>query len=129
MTAQSIKYLLTCARQKLDDSPSAGIDSEVLLAHVLETGRSFLYANPELELPRQRVKAFRRLVTRRAKGEPVAYLTGSCEFWSLRLDISPAVLIPRPETELIDECHGASPFVFVMRQDGCIRYLDLYDGV
>ena len=103
MTAQSIKYLLTCARQKLADSPSAGIDSEVLLSHVLETGRSFLYANPELELPRQRVKAFKRLVTRRAKGEPIAYLTGTCEFWSLQLDVSPAVLIPRPETELLVE--------------------------
>lgn len=113
MTAQNIKYLLTCARQKLADSPSAGIDSEVLLAHVLETGRSFLYANPELELSRQRVKAFKRLLMRRAKGEPVAYLTGSCEFWSLPLEVNPAVLIPRPETELLVETalqqipHGA----------------------
>lgn len=103
LTTHNIKYLLTCARQKLADSPSGGIDSEVLLAHVLETERSFLYANPELELPRQRVKAFGRLVKRRAKGEPVAYLTGCCEFWSLRLDVSPAVLIPRPETELLVE--------------------------
>jgi len=103
LTAQNIKYLLTCARQKLADSSSAGIDSEVLLAHVLETARSFLYANPELELPRQRVTAFKRLVTRRAKGEPVAYLTGCCEFWSLPLEVNPAVLIPRPETELLVE--------------------------
>ena len=103
MTAQNIKYLLMCARQKLADSPSAGIDSEVLLAHVLDTGRSFLYANPELELPRQRVMAFKRLIKRRAKGEPVAYLTGCSEFWSLALEVNSAVLIPRPETELLVE--------------------------
>jgi release factor glutamine methyltransferase len=103
LTAQNINYLLTCARQKLAGSPSAGIDSEVLLAHVLDTGRSFLYANPELELPRHRVMAFKRLIKRRAKGEPVAYLTGRCEFWSLPLEVNPAVLIPRPETELLVE--------------------------
>ena len=103
MTAKNIQYLLACGRQKLTDTPSAGIDAEVLLAHVLETGRSFLYANPELELPRQRITAYKRLITRRARGEPIAYLTGSCEFWSLSLQVSPAVLIPRPETELLVE--------------------------
>jgi len=103
VTTQNIKYLLTCARQKLADSPSASIDAEVLLAHVLETTRSFLYTNPELELPRQRLAAFKQLLKRRVKGEPIAYLTGSCEFWSLPLSVSPAVLIPRPETELLVE--------------------------
>ncbi len=103
MTSQNIKNLLADARQKLADSPSAGIDAEVLLASVLETTRSFLYANPELEPPHQRIVAFRRLVKQRAHGQPVAYLTGTCEFWSLQLEVSPAVLIPRPETELLVE--------------------------
>lgn len=103
MTSHSIKNLLADARQKLAGSPSAGIDAEVLLAFVLETGRSFLYANPELQPPHQRVVAFRRLVGQRAKGHPVAYLTGYCEFWSLQIKVSPAVLIPRPETELLVE--------------------------
>jgi release factor glutamine methyltransferase len=103
LTSQNIKNLLAEARQKLADSPSAGIDAEVLLAFVLETARSFLYANPELEPPHQRVTAFKRLVAQRAKGHPVAYLTGHCEFWSLRFTVSPAVLIPRPETELLVE--------------------------
>ncbi|MCW8926835.1 MAG: peptide chain release factor N(5)-glutamine methyltransferase [Xanthomonadales bacterium] len=103
MTTNNIQYLLSCARQKLAGNPSASIDAEVLLAHVLETGRSFLYANPELDLPRNRTVAFKRLVAQRAQGHPIAYLTGSCEFWSLQLDVNPAVLIPRPETELLVE--------------------------
>jgi len=103
LTANNIQYLLACARQKLAFNPSARVDAEVLLAHVLETGRSFLYANPELDLPRKRAVAFKRLVAQRAQGHPIAYLTGSCEFWSLQLDVNPAVLIPRPETELLVE--------------------------
>jgi len=73
------------------------------LAHVLETSRTFLYANPELELPQIRCEAFKKLIKHRAQGQPVAYLTGRSEFWSLPLKVSPAVLIPRPETELLVE--------------------------
>jgi len=73
------------------------------MAHVLESTRSFLYANPELELPRKRSETFKKLVKQRAYGEPIAYLTGNCEFWSLPLKVNPAVLIPRPETELLVE--------------------------
>ena len=101
--AHSIKNLLTGARQKLADSPSARFDAEILMAHVLESTRSFLYANPELELPQNRAEAFKKLIKQRALGQPVAYLTGSSEFWSLPLKVSPAVLIPRPETELLVE--------------------------
>ncbi len=73
------------------------------MAHVLDSTRSFLYANPELELPNKRSEAFKRLVRKRTHGQPIAYLTGKSEFWSLPLSISPAVLIPRPETELLVE--------------------------
>ena len=73
------------------------------MAHVLESTRSFLYANPELELPRKRSETFKKLVKQRALGQPVAYLTESSEFWSLPLRVSPAVLIPRPDTELLVE--------------------------
>ena len=73
------------------------------MAHVLETSRSFLYANPELELPNLRSEVFKKLIRQRATGQPIAYLTGTCEFWSLPLKVSPAVLIPRPETELLVE--------------------------
>jgi len=73
------------------------------MAHVLESTRSFLYANPELELPYRRSENFKKLVKQRALGEPIAYLTGNCEFWSLPLEVSSAVLIPRPETERLVE--------------------------
>jgi release factor glutamine methyltransferase len=101
--ADRIKQLLAMAREKLADSPSARFDAEILMAHVLESKRSFLYANPELELPYSRSEAFRKLVRQRAAGQPVAYLTGSAEFWSLPLRITPAVLIPRPDTESLVE--------------------------
>ena len=94
---------MTIAHQKLADSSSARFDAEILLAHVLESTRSFLYANPELELPRKRAESFKKLVKQRALGQPVAYLTESSEFWSLPLRVSPAVLIPRPDTELLVE--------------------------
>lgn len=73
------------------------------MAHVLESTRSFLYANPELELPDSRRDAFIKLVKRRLAGEPVAYLTGCSEFWSLPLMVNQAVLIPRPDTERLVE--------------------------
>lgn len=73
------------------------------MAHVLESTRSFLYANPELELPRKRSETFKKLVKQRAQGQPIAYLTESSEFWSLALKVNPAVLIPRPDTELLIE--------------------------
>jgi len=101
--AQRIKNLLAMAREILADSPSARFDAEILLAHVLESKRSFLYANPELELPHRRSEAFKKLVRQRATGQPVAYLTESVEFWSLPLRITPAVLIPRPDTECLVE--------------------------
>lgn len=73
------------------------------MAHALESTRSFLYANPELELPHRRAENFKKLIKQRALGEPIAYLTGCSEFWSLPLGVSAAVLIPRPETEQIVE--------------------------
>jgi release factor glutamine methyltransferase len=94
---------LTIARQKLADSPSARFDAEILMAHALDSTRSFLYANPELELPRNRAETFKKLIKQRALGQPVAYLTGSSEFWSLPLKVTPDVLIPRPDTELLVE--------------------------
>ena len=94
---------MTRANLKLADSPSARFDAEILLAHALECTRSFLYANPELELPGFRCETFKKLVKLRAQGHPIAYLTESSEFWSLPLKVNPDVLIPRPDTELLVE--------------------------
>jgi release factor glutamine methyltransferase len=79
------------------------LEAEVLLAHALKKPRSYLFAWPEQPLSTEQQQRFQELATRRRKGEPVAYLTGRREFWSLDLRVTPAVLIPRPETELLVE--------------------------
>lgn len=75
------------------------LEAEVLLAHILNKPRSYLFAWPEHELTPEQREAFARLIERHQQGEPVAYLIGSREFWSLSLKVTPATLIPRPETE------------------------------
>src|SRR5262249_59696518 len=81
---------------------TAALDAEVLLAHVLSIGRARLRSHPE-ELTHGHAGRYRALLERRARGEPLAYLTGTREFWSLPLRVSSAVLVPRPETELLVE--------------------------
>jgi release factor glutamine methyltransferase len=78
-------------------------DAQWLLAHVLGRDRTYLVANAAEPLPDQVAAAFESLVARRAGGEPVAYLTGRRGFWSFDVEVGPAVLIPRPETELLVE--------------------------
>ena len=82
---------------------SARLDAEVLLAHALRLPRSMLIADGERRAEPDAASGFLALIARRLAGEPVAYLTGAREFWSLSLTVSPAVLIPRPETELVVE--------------------------
>ena len=79
------------------------LDAQVLLAHVVEKDRAWLIAHASDPLPREHAEAFQALARRRHDGEPIAYLTGWREFWGLRLRVSPAVLIPRPETETLVE--------------------------
>ena len=96
----SIRRLIEAASATLDFE-TGRLDAEVLLASLLNKNRSHLHAWPEKILPQETCKRFRQLVQRRAAGEPVAYLTGQREFWSLPLGISPDTLIPRPETETL----------------------------
>jgi len=79
------------------------LDAQVLLAHVVGRDRAWLVAHRADVLPRESADEFFALAKRRRDGEPVAYLTGVREFWGLRLAVSPAVLIPRPETETLVE--------------------------
>lgn len=83
----------------VSDSPR--LDAQVLLAHVLKVARSHFYAWPEQVLTETELQEYAALLARRLQGEPVAYLTGYREFWSLTLQVTPATLIPRPETELL----------------------------
>ena len=80
-------------------SESPRLDAEVLLAHVLDWQRVQLYTHYEEEVGERARGAFRDLLRRRVEGAPVAYLVGRKEFYSLALEVSPAVLIPRPESE------------------------------
>src|SRR5207245_3621386 len=78
-------------------------DAELLLAHVLGLPRARLHAHPDEPVPEEAAKRYLALVARRAAREPLQYLTGIQEFWSLAFKVTPAVLIPRPETEGIVE--------------------------
>lgn len=84
-------------------SPSARLDAEVLAMHVTGLGRTALITRAADRLSETEQARLRELIGRRRAGEPVAYLTGRREFWSLELAVTPAVLIPRPETELLVE--------------------------
>lgn len=81
----------------------AGREAEILLLHVLRQPRAWLYAHADDDIDPAVGRRVHELVSRRAAGEPLAYITGRREFWSLDLAVSPAVLIPRPETELLVE--------------------------
>ncbi|WP_329889730.1 peptide chain release factor N(5)-glutamine methyltransferase [Stenotrophomonas sepilia] len=78
-------------------------EAELLLLHVLERPRSWLFAHATDPLAANDQAAFEALLARRVAGEPVAYLTGRRGFWTLDLEVDPATLIPRPETELLVE--------------------------
>jgi release factor glutamine methyltransferase len=98
----SIKQQLEWAKNVLYSiSCSAALDSEVLLAHCLQKNRSYLITWPEKELTSQQLECFRDLVRRRLQPQPVAYLTGQREFYSMELNTTPATLVPRPETEML----------------------------
>lgn len=115
--------LLEEGRQRLAQLPTGRLEAEVLLAHCLGRQRAFLYANPERDLPAATAAAYAELLRRRLGGEPIAYITGQREFWSLSLGVSPAVLIPRPETELLVE-----QALSLLPADATCRVADLGTG-
>ncbi len=82
---------------------SYALAAELLLLHVLHRDRAWLYAHPEDSVNPEDLEAFLSLIVRRAAGEPTQHLTGRQEFWSLEFEVTPDVLIPRPETEHVIE--------------------------
>ena len=94
-----LRSVIQAATQRLGER----IEAELLLAHVLERPRSWLIAHADDVLDEEHIRQFASLVDRRVAGEPVAYLMGRRGFWSLDLEVTPATLIPRPETELLVE--------------------------
>ncbi|TDS88047.1 [protein release factor]-glutamine N5-methyltransferase [Rahnella sp. BIGb0236] len=91
------------ATRRLAAGESPKRDAEILLGFVTGRARTFIMAFGETPLTAEQLQQLDTLLTRREQGEPVAYLTGEREFWSLPLSVSPATLIPRPDTECLVE--------------------------
>ncbi|GAC22356.1 methyltransferase [Paraglaciecola mesophila KMM 241] len=103
LSGHSIAEQLALAKAQFIDSDSAALDSRLLMCHVLQCETAYLMTWPEKPLDEAQLSAFQQLVAKRKTGYPIAYLLGYRDFWSLRLRVSPATLIPRPETELLVE--------------------------
>lgn len=91
------------ARLRAANVPSYTLAAELLLLHTLSRDRAWVYTHPEAPLDDAAVEKYFALVARRAAGEPTQYVTGKQEFWGLEFEVTPAVLIPRPETEHVVE--------------------------
>lgn len=85
------------------DMPNARLDAEVLLGHALGRDRAWILIHMQDQLDDQGRRIFERDIARRSVREPLQYITGTQEFWGLPFNVTPAVLIPRPETELVVE--------------------------
>lgn len=101
--ALTIKDLLYEAENKLTNSGSARLDAEVLLCNVMDFDRSKLYSSSGSFVTTDSVNQYRSLIQERQSGKPVAYLTGTREFWSMEFEVNEHTLIPRPETECLVE--------------------------
>lgn len=102
------------------------LDAEVLLRHVLDMKKEQLYMNGDATISAGQEAMFRELLLRRSRREPVAYITGHKEFWSLDFFVSPAVLIPRPETESLVEV--ALQCVRRLASESPVKVLDVGTG-
>ncbi len=107
------QFWLKCAAARLINSDTPKRDAEILLSFVSGHTRTFLLAFGETQLNQEQQYRLNTLLIRREKGEPVAYLVGEREFWSLPLSVSPAAMIPRPDSEclvtLALECLSIQP--------------------
>ena len=118
----SVREILNWARATLDATDTPELDARLLLSDVLGWPTSRVWAYPDATVPHQSAAHFRSLVARRAGGEPVAYLLGEAHFHDIVLKVTPATLVPRPETELlVERALAALP-------DGPKRVADLGTG-
>ena len=121
----SIHDLLAEATREL---AAAGVreartDATLLLGEALNRDRSFMIAHPEHSVAANQLQKFREFIARRASGEPLQYITGHQEFFKLDFEVTPDVLIPRPETEVIVEVA-----LEILRPDQSARLLDIGAG-
>lgn len=99
----SIEQTLAWAKEQLVLSDSPALDSRLLLCHTLQCEQVYLLTWPDKTLDPLDLSQYQQLVAKRKAGQPVAYLLGYRDFWTQRLQVCPATLIPRPETELLVE--------------------------
>ncbi len=102
------------------------LEIEILLAHVLKKPREFLYMEPAYKLSASQLISVKKLITRREKGEPIAYILGYKDFLGLKFKVNKSVLIPRPETELLVESIKLK--VESIEQKKPVRILDVGTG-
>jgi len=98
-----IDAALAWAVAELHEGESPTVDAKILLSHVLDKPQVYLFTWPDKTLSVDALSQYKTLVAKRAQGMPVAYLTGSRDFWTLRLATSSHTLIPRPDTEVLVE--------------------------
>ena len=120
----TIENVLSDAASVLSEvSESPRLDAEALLAWALQAPRAYLFTHPEEQLKEKPASEFSTAIGRREKGEPVAYITGSKEFWSMEFNVSSDTLVPRPETEILVE-----QTLMLVPQDTACHILDLGTG-
>lgn len=120
----TIKSLLEWAFLSLNRvSNSPALDAEVILSFIIGKSREYLYAHPEKRISKKENDKFKKLINRRKKYEPIAYIIGRREFYGLSFKVNKNVLIPRPETELIiDEALG------IARSSDTLTLIDIGTG-
>jgi release factor glutamine methyltransferase len=102
--SRRIGDVLAVASERLRNcSDSARLDAELLLGRAIDMPRSYLFAHADEELDQGAIARFEATIARRLDGEPLAYICGEKEFWSMSLMVTPATLVPRPDTELLVE--------------------------
>jgi release factor glutamine methyltransferase len=109
-----------------NDVPSPRLNAELLLMFVLGRERAYLYAHPEYQLTGEEQSRYDEVIQERARGCPTQYITGHQEFWGLDLLVSPAVLIPRPETEHVVET--VLELIKQMAPEAKLRLVDVGTG-
>ncbi len=123
----NLRQAVTAATARLADDPqlrgNARRDAEILLLGVLGIGHAQLLANPERELTQEEESLFSRAIDRRAANEPIQYILGKQEFYGLDFQVTPAVLIPRPETE-----HLVEAVLQLLPHDEPLEILDVGTG-
>ncbi len=123
MKTQTVDGALREGAARLGSLPTARRDAELLLMRLLGVERAWMMAHPDAELTAEQVERFEARIARRARHEPVQYILGEQEFYGLAMKVTPAVLIPRPETE-----HLVEAVIAKVGRDAAARICDVGTG-